>query len=352
MTPTGFFLRHGPFSIVEIAQRAEAETAPGVEASRLLTDVRPLAEAGPDDVSFLDNRRYRSELVASSAGACLLKPEFADKLPAHTIGLFTDRPYHALARVLFLFYPDAGRPLVYQGQGGPIHAEARIEDGASVEPGAVVGPHAQVGAGTVVAAGAVIGYGVRVGRDGYIGPNASVTHALIGDRVVIHAGAAIGQDGFGFAMGPEGHAKVPQIGRVILQDDVEIGAGTTIDRGALSDTVVGEGTKIDNLVQIGHNVRIGRHCVLAGQVGISGSTVLEDFVAVGGQAGFAGHLRIGTGAQVAAVSGVSHSIPPGERWGGAPAKPVALWSREVAVLKALGETVKGQTLARLKQFLS
>lgn len=351
MTPKGFFLRHGPFSVFEIAQRAEAETAPGVDTNRFLTDVRPLSEAGPEDVSFLDNRRYLSELEASSVGACLIKPALADKLPAHTIGLYTDRPYDALARVLFLFYPEAGQPLVYRGQGGPIHPEARIEDGASVEPGAIVGPHAQIGAGTVIAANAVVGYGVRVGRGGYIGPNASVTHALIGDRVVIHAGAAIGQDGFGFAMGSRGHVKVPQIGRVIIQDDVEIGAGTTIDRGALSDTVIGEGTKIDNLVQIGHNVRIGRHCVLAGQVGISGSTVLEDFVAMGGQAGCAGHIRIGAGAQVAAASGVAQSIPAGERWGGVPAKPMALWAREISLLKALAEMLKGNTLGRLKQFL-
>ncbi len=351
MTPRGFFRRHGPFSASEIAEHVGAEIASGAGGDKLITDIRPLSEAGSGDLSFLDNRRYAAALAETSAGACLLRREFSDKLPEQTVGLFTDHPYHALARALFLFYPDAGRPLVYQGQEGPIHADAQIEDGASIEPGVVIGPYAKIGAGTVVAAGAVIGYGVRVGRNGYIGPNACITHALIGDRVVIHAGAGIGQDGFGFAMGPQGHLKVPQIGRVIIQDDVEIGAGTTVDRGALSDTVIGEGTKIDNLVQIGHNVRIGRHCVIAGQAGISGSAVLEDFVVMGGQTGCAGHIRIGTGAQIAATSGVTHSIPPGERWGGAPAKPVAQWSREIAVVKALGETLKGKALARLKQLL-
>lgn len=352
MTPRGFFRRHGPFAVSEIAERVGAELAAAAEPDRPINDVAALSEAGAGELSFLDNRRYTPDLQATSAGACLLRREFADKLPDHTIGLFTDRPYHALARALFLFYPEAGRPLVYRGEGGPVHPEAEIEAGASIEPGAIVGPHAQIGSGTIIASGAVIGYGVKVGRDGYIGPNTSVIHALIGDRVIIHAGAAIGQDGFGFAMGPEGHLKVPQIARVIIQDDVEIGAGTMVDRGALSDTVIGEGSKIDNLVQIGHNVRIGRHCVIAGQTGISGSAVLEDFVAMGGQSGCAGHIRIGAGAQIAATSAVTHMVPPGARWGGAPAKPVAQWSREIAIVKALGETVKGKTLARLKQLLS
>lgn len=351
MTQRGFFRRHGPFSLAEIAERVGAELAPTADLSRPIHDIAPLSEAGPQDVSFLDNRRYAPELQATAAGACFLRHEFAEKLPKGTDGLFTSQPYHALARALLLFYPDAGQPLVYQGQEGPIHADAQIEEGASIEPGVVIGPYAKIGSGTVIAAGAVIGYGVRIGRNGYVGPNACITHSLIGDRVVIHANAGIGQDGFGFAMGPEGHLKVPQIGRVIIQDDVEIGAGSTIDRGALADTIIGEGTKIDNLVQIGHNVRIGRHCVIAGQVGISGSTVLEDFVAIGGQAGCIGHIRIGSGAQIAAGSGVSRSVPPGERWGGIPAKPTAQWSREVAIIKSLGEMLTGKSLGRLKQFL-
>jgi len=351
MTTRGFFRRHGPFTASEIAERVGAELTTDSPGDRVLTDIRPLAEAGPDDLSFLDNRRYASELASTHAGACLLRPDFADRLGADTCGLFTAHPYHALARALLLFYPDAGRPRVCQGQEASIHADARLEDGASVQPGAIIGPYASIGANTVVAAGAVVGFGVTIGRDGYIGPNASITHAHLGDRVIIHSGAAIGQDGFGFAMGPEGHLKVPQIGRVIIQDDVEIGANSTVDRGALSDTVIGEGSKIDNLVQIGHNVRIGRHCVIAGQVGISGSAVLEDFVVMGGKSGCAGHIRIGAGAQIAATSGVSHSVPRGERWGGAPARPVAQWSREIAVVKSLGEMLKGKTLARLKKLL-
>ncbi len=186
-----------------------------------------------------------------------------------------------------------------------------------------------------------MGYRVHIGRDCFIGPNASVTHALVGDRVVLHAGVSVGQDGFGFAMGPEGHMKVPQIGRVIIQDDVEVGANTAIDRGALRDTIIGEGTKIDNLVQIGHNVVVGRHCVIVAQTGISGSAVLEDFVALGGQSGVIGHVRIGKGAQIAATSNVNSDVPPGARWGGSPAKPVRQWFREVTALKKLGEQSAG-----------
>ena len=204
-----------------------------------------------------------------------------------------------------------------------------------VEPGAVIGREAQIGRGTPIAAGAVVGYRVAIGRGCYVGPRRIVTHALVGDRVILHAGVRIGQDGFGFAMGAGGHLKVPQIGRVIIQDDVEIGANSCVDRGALKDTIIGEGTKIDNLVQIGHNVVIGRHCVIVGQVGISGSTELGDFVVMGGQSGVVGHIKIGSGAQIAGAAHPKDDVAPGARMGGTPAVPLTEWARQMALAQAL-----------------
>jgi UDP-3-O-[3-hydroxymyristoyl] glucosamine N-acyltransferase len=214
---------------------------------------------------------------------------------------------------------------------------ARIGEGVTIEPGAVIGREATIGPGTTIAAGAVVGFRVVVGRDCYIGVGASLTHAIVGDGVIIHPGVRIGQDGFGFAMGATGHLKVPQIGSVIIGDDVEIGANSTIDRGALSDTIIGEGTKIDNLVQIAHNVVIGRHCVIVAQSGIAGSAELGDFVVMGAHSGVIGHVKIGNGAQIAGMAHVKSDVDPGARMGGTPARPFNEWAREVAAIKRLGK---------------
>lgn len=347
MEHPGFFHRAGPFTLARVAKETGATlddlARGGVEAQ----DIRPLAEAGAADIAFLDNPKYLQQLQATKAVACFMQPKFADRVPAGTVALLTPEPYRAYAKALALFYPDAGTPktawAVVAGEGGAhIHPSAKLEAEVTVEPGAVVGEGATIGAGTRIAAGAVVGYRCAIGRNCFIGPRAVVTHALIGNDVIIHAGVAIGQDGFGFAMGREGHVKVRQIGRVIIQDDVEIGANTTIDRGALRDTIIGEGTKIDNLVQIGHNVVIGRHCVLAGMVGIAGSTVLEDFVVIGGQGGVAGHLTVGAGAQIAGHSGVADNVPRGARWAGTPAKPLREFGRELALIKRLATKPGGK----------
>jgi UDP-3-O-[3-hydroxymyristoyl] glucosamine N-acyltransferase len=341
MEHPGFFDRAGPFSLGTVAEATNATPADGSDPDIAISDVRPLDSAGPGTLSFLDNPKYLPLFANTAASACLVAPKFAGHAPAGTACLITPEPYRAFARALSLFYPDAGRPKAALTDGGnnppAIDPSAALEEGAIVEPGAVIGPEARIGRGTTIAAGTVIGFRVHVGRDCYIGPNASVTHALLGNQVTIHAGVAIGQDGFGFAMSKNGHLKVPQIGRVIVQDRVEIGANTTIDRGALRDTVIGEGTKIDNLVQIGHNVVIGRHCVIVAQTGISGSAELGDFVVLGGQVGVVGHVKIGAGAQIAASSNVRGDVPPGVRWGGTPAKPVRLWFRELTLLQKLAE---------------
>lgn len=336
MDHPGFWAPAGPFSLSKLASYAGAEIPEisTAEAGRSIRSVKALDVAGGSDVSFLDNRKYLAALKQTGAAAVFVSAEHASRVPATSVPLISRDPYRAFAKSLEMFFPDAGHPKV-GGGATAIDETARIEDGAFIEAGAIIGPQAQIGRGSRIAAGAVIGYRVTVGRDCFVGPGASVTHTLMGNRVIIHAGARLGQDGFGFAMGPSGHYKVRQVGRVIVQDDVEIGANTTIDRGALKDTIIGEGTKIDNLVQIAHNVVIGRHCVIAAQTGISGSTILEDFVAMGGQCGTVGHIRIGAGAQVGAQSGIASDIPPRERWGGYPAKPMIAWAREIALLKRL-----------------
>jgi UDP-3-O-[3-hydroxymyristoyl] glucosamine N-acyltransferase len=337
MEHPGFFERAGPFSLASVAAAAEAKLADGADPNLRLEDVKPLDDAGTGDLSFVDNPKYLPAFAATSAGACLVAPKFANQAPSGTVCLVTPEPYRAFARALLLFYPDALRPKAALAGGSNVHPSAMIEPGAVVEAGAVIGPEARIGEGTTIAAGSVIGYRVHVGRNCYIGPNASVTHALIGNHVTIHAGTAIGQDGFGFAMGKAGHVKVPQIGRVIIQDGVEIGANATVDRGALRDTIIGEGTKIDNLVQIGHNVVIGRHCIIVAQTGISGSAQLGDLVALGCLGGLDRHLQLGAGAQSAASSNVRGDVPPGVRWGGTPAKPVRLWFRELTLVQKLAQ---------------
>ncbi|MGD9740760.1 MAG: UDP-3-O-(3-hydroxymyristoyl)glucosamine N-acyltransferase [Bauldia sp.] len=320
-----------PVSLGEILALTGATASPDIDPFRMFAGVAPLELAGPDDVSFAERARYLTDASATRAGACFCRPKDVASLPPGTIALITAQPQRAYAVLSGKLYPSALRP-------GPVTAAgiaptafvspgARIEDGVTVEPGAVIGAGAEIGRGTTIGPTAVIGANVRIGRDCSIGPGSSVLHALVGDRVILHPGVRIGQDGFGFVGGPNGHLKIPQLGRVLIQDDVEIGAGTAIDRGAGRDTVIGEGTKIDNLVQIGHNVSIGRRCVIAGQVGVAGSATICDGVVIGGQTGINGHITIGEGAQIAGVSAVHRDVPAGGKWAGAPARPLQEWLR-------------------------
>jgi UDP-3-O-[3-hydroxymyristoyl] glucosamine N-acyltransferase len=351
MTEPLFFKTAKSLTVAEIAALTGSQPGAGVPLDRVIRNIAPLDVAGPHDLTFFDNAKYLDELAGTHAGACLMAPRFVQKARSDLAVLSVRDPYRAFVTVARTLFPGSLRPSSLFGAegvapGAHVHATARIENGVVIDPGAVVGPGAEVGADTIVAANAVVGPGVRIGRKCAIGAHSSIVHALIGDRVIIHPGCRLGQDGFGYAMGRDGHTKVPQVGRVIVQDDVEIGAGSAIDRGANRDTVIGEGTKIDNLVQIGHNVAIGRHCVLVAQVGISGSVTLEDFVVLGARVGVNNHVTIGEGAQIAAVSIVHGDVPPGARYGGFPAKPVKQWMREVFLLERLarqaGEDKSGE----------
>ena len=302
-----------------------------------ITDIAPLDRARSSDITFLDNAKYLDALATTRAGACLLAPRFTGP-PHGLVTLVTAEPYRAFVAVARALFPSALRPSSLFGLSGRsadarVHASARIEAGVTIDPLAVIGPDAEIGSGTLIAAGAVIGPGVAIGRDCAIGAGATVVHALIGDRVIIHPGARIGQDGFGYLPSPRGHQNIPQTRRVIIQDDVEIGANATIDRGSTRDTVIGEGTKIDNLVQIAHNVSIGRHCLIAGQTGISGSSQVGDFVMMGGQVGLADHVTVGSGAMLGAQSGYMSDVPSGQRWMGSPAQPLRDYMKSVALLR-------------------
>jgi UDP-3-O-[3-hydroxymyristoyl] glucosamine N-acyltransferase len=339
MRKQSFFDHPTGLTIAEIISLTGAELSDATRLAHRIMDVAPVDLAAPTDLTFIESARYVDALATTRAGACLMPQRFKDRASNSLIVLLTDEPQRAFVAVHGALYPQSLRPAsLFENDeispGATIHPLARLEGGITIDPGAVIGPRAEIGSGTVVGSNVVIGPGVTIGRDCVLGAGSSIMHTLIGDRVVIHPGCRIGQDGFGYIPGPK-QLKIPQTGRVIIQNDVEIGAGTAIDRGGIRDTVIGEASKIDNLCQIGHNVVIGRHCVVVAQSGLSGSVTLEDFAALGGSVGLAPHVTIGRGAQVAARSGVMNDVPSGEIWGGYPAKPRKQWMRQQAVLSRL-----------------
>ncbi len=334
MADRRFFAVAGPFTVAELAARTGAAIAGAAEAARILVDVAPIDVAGPDHVTFLDNAKYLDAFRATSAAAAFVHPDRAGAAPKSLTLLVTPAPYRAYAIAAQAFYPEPP-PVAGIAASAVVDATARLGAGCAVEPNAVIGAGVEIGRACVIGAGAVIGPGCILGDEVRVGANASVSHSIIGSRVRIYPGARLGQDGFGFAPDAEHPIKVPQLGRVIVGDDVEIGANTTIDRGAGPDTVIGAGTMIDNLVQIGHNVQVGRGCVLVAQMGIAGSTRLGDFVMVGGQAGLVGHLTIASGARIAGQSGVTHDVKPGEAVMGSPAVPIRDHHRQMALIRRL-----------------
>jgi len=326
-----FFCRTGPHSLAAVAAAAGG-VAP--DAALEFYAVAPLQSAGPGHVSFLDNKKYLDALATTAAGAVILHPDLASRVPPGTVAIATPDPYAGWARVAALFHP-------YPPACPGIHPSAVVAEDAVVDPSAEIGPLAIIGAGATIGprcrigAGAFIGESVSMGADCRVGPLASVTHAVLGERVYIYPGARIGQEGFGFTPTSTGFLTIPQLGRVLLEDDVEVGANTTIDRGSAADTVIGQGSRLDNLVQIGHNVRMGRCCVIVAQAGISGSTILGDFVVIAAQAGLAGHLMIGPKARIGAQAGVMSDVEAGRDVIGSPAEPVRDFFRGVATLRRL-----------------
>lgn len=315
MADPRFFTNKGPFTLGQLAEITGSELQGG-DAALAVSDVASLDQAGEGQVSFLDNVKYRDQFTQTKAAGCFIHPKMVELAPAHCALLVSPQPYKAYALAAQAFYPET-----VPAQN--IHAGAHIAESA------------KIGEGCWIEAGAVIGENVEIGDHCRIGANAVISHAIIGNHVRIYRGASIGQDGFGFAIDPAGHVKVPQLGRVIIEDGVQVGANTCIDRGAGPDTVIGAGTWLDNLIQIGHNVQMGRGCIIAAQVGISGSTTLGDFVAMGGQSGIAGHLTIGMAARIGAQAGVMRDVPAGEEHIGFPAMKSKQFMRQVVALSRL-----------------
>jgi UDP-3-O-[3-hydroxymyristoyl] glucosamine N-acyltransferase len=337
-----FFAREASWSVAEIAALTGAEPCAGADLSRRLTGIAPVDLASADDLTFVSETKFAAALKSTRAGAVLTSERFARHAPDNITILRIRKPYDAFVAVARKIYSGALRPASLFGTvgvspGAMVHPSAQLAADVTVDPFAVIGPSASIGSGSLIGAHAVIGPGVRIGSDCAIGANCTVTHAHVGDRVIIHAGCDIGQDGFGYVLGAAGHVKIPQVGRVVIDNEVEIGSGTRIDRGGIRDTVIGEGTKIDNLCQIGHNCVVGRHCIIVAQSGLSGSVTLEDFVVLGPRTGIIPHIRVGKGAITASRSTVYENIPAGAFWGGFPAKPKRQWLREVVALQRLAE---------------
>ena len=308
----------------------------------IINDVGPLDRASDHEISFLDNPKYVDLFRSSRAAACIVKERYASEAPEGMKLLVSEDPYRAYALIAQYFYPYVPLEETVTSHAH-IDATAKLGSNVIVAPGAVIGRNAEIGEDCIIGANTVIHDGVVIGAHSRIGALCSISHSVIGSNVIMHRGVHIGQDGFGFSMGRDGHVKVPQLGRVIIGNDVEIGAGTCIDRGTGPDTIIGDGSKIDNLVQIGHNVQIGRNVVIVAQCGISGSTRIGDGTILAGQIGIAGHLRIGAGVRIAAQSGVMNDIPAGASYGGSPALPIKNWHRQTVMLARLVKPQETET---------
>lgn len=342
MADPRFYDNRGPVPLEALCAKIGVGKLNGVDGRAVIHDIAGLTQAGPQHLSFFDGGRAKHDFAATKAGWCLVRQDtLPDDAPGNTILITCKSVPHAFAVAARLFYAEDCLGISAQSQ--VVHPSAQIAKSAVLSPGVMIGPGAAIGENTRLGANVVIGRGVTIGRHCEIGANAWIGFAHLGDEVLILPGAKIGGPGFGFAPSADGYIKLPQLGRVIIQDRVEIGSNSTVDRGALGDTVIGEGTKIDNLVQVGHNCVFGRHCIVAGGAGISGSVTLGDFVIIGGAAGIADHAVIGSRARVAAMSGVANSLPGGQDYMGYLARPAREWRREQATLARLAKSRRRMT---------
>lgn len=354
MAQPTFYKRSPSLTLAEIAASTKADLVDADCGDRIINGLASLDEAGPRQLAFFDNVRYAAQLAETRAGACLISEKYSGSIPSHVAVLRVRNPFAVFVSLAREWHNDALRPQSGFGTTGiaesaVIHPTAHLEDGVIVDPLAVIGPNVEIGTGTVIGSGVVIADSVKIGRDCNVGAGSTIQFTLIGNNVLIHPGCHIGQDGYGFIFGKTGHVKVPQTGRVLIQNDVEIGAGSTVDRGSLRDTVIGEGTKIDNQVQVGHNVTIGRHSLIAAQCGLAGSLTIGDNVAMGAKVGVNNHITIGDGAQITAMSGVKDSVPRNARWGGFFAKPTKQWFREILAVERLAQESAPGAAARAQE---